>query len=65
MRNKAGQDYFKSHIELQEKKEKMYKEGPNPNWGIDKAKLTIPFEEAMKHKDICLHLMLPEVKFVY
>lgn len=64
MRNRVGQDYFKGHIDLQEKKEKMYKEGPNASWGIDKSKLTVPFDQAIANKDICLHLMLPEVTSV-
>lgn len=62
IRNKIGQDYFKTHLDLEETKEKLYNQGINPNWGIDTSKLDLSINEIAQNKEICKFLMLPEVK---
>lgn len=61
MRNKSGQDYFKHHLDLEEKKEKMFNEGINPSWGINTSNISLNLTEIAKDKDIAKHLMLPIV----
>ena len=61
MRNDIGKDYFKSHLDLEEKKERMFMEGQTSTWGIDTAQVGMSMDSILKNREIAKFLMLPDV----
>ena len=61
MRNNIGKEYFKSHLDLEEKKERMFMEGQTSTWGIDTAQVGMTMDAILKNREVAKFLMLPEV----
>lgn len=64
IRNTVGHAYFKSYLDLDAKKDKLFAgTGYNPaTWGFNTKNMTKQrAEEAIKNKKIAKLLMLPEV----
>lgn len=59
LRNTAGQEYFKSWVELENKKEKMFQQGKVNEWEIDFAQVKLTPAEVSGNKKVAKMLMLP------
>ncbi len=61
LRNSAGQEYFKSWVELENKKEKLFLAGEVQKWEIDFKEVKLTPEDVLKNKKVAKMLMLPQV----
>ena len=59
LRNSAGQEYFKSWIDLENRKEKLFLAGEVAKWEIDFKEVKLAPEDVLKNKKVAKMLMLP------
>jgi hypothetical protein len=63
-RNNIGTSYYKTYLDLDSKKDKLFAAGYQPSWDIDfKSIPKIDKNTIIKHKKLSKHLMLPTVSF--
>lgn len=60
LRTQAGQEYFKSWIDLNNRKDKLFSTGDPTKWEIDFAEAGLSPNDVSKNKEIAKTLMLPE-----
>lgn len=63
-RNSAGSEYFRSYIDLEAKKDRLFSQGYQTSWGFNLKAHKLKREDLMKNKVLAKSLMLPEVKFI-
>jgi ribosome-associated translation inhibitor RaiA len=61
LRNTAGQEYFKSWVELENRKEKLFLAGEVQKWEIDFKEVKLTPDDVLKNKKVAKMLMLPQV----
>jgi hypothetical protein len=61
LRNTAGQEYFKSWVDLENRKEKLFLAGEVQKWEIDFKDVKLTPEDVLKNKKVAKMLMLPQV----
>ena len=64
LRNHAAQEYFKSWVELDEKKDRLFQAGDLAKWEIDFKDIKLKPEDIIKNHKIAKTLMLPGVHIV-
>ena len=62
MRNICGTEYFRSYIDIDAKKEKLFAQGYQASWGFSLKEHKLKLEDIMANKDLAKNLMLPEVE---
>lgn len=63
LRNHAAQEYFKSWVELDERKDKLFLNGDPTKWEIDFKDCKLEPGDIVKNRKIAKTLMLPQVVF--
>ena len=62
MRNKAKEEYFKVHLALEDKKEKLLNDKNFSDWGINTNKVGLELKDILKNRNYTKHLMLDSVR---
>jgi hypothetical protein len=65
LRNHAAQEYFKSWVELDEKKDRLFQAGDLAKWEIDFNDIKLKPEDIIKNHKIAKTLMLPGVHIMF
>lgn len=60
LRTQAGQEYFRSWIDLSNRKDKLFSGGDPTKWEIDFKEVGLSPNDVLKNKEIARTLMLPE-----
>lgn len=62
LRNDAGHEYFKSWVDLNQRKDKLFQAGDPTKWEIDFKDIKLQPEDIAKNRKVAKTLMLPTVR---
>lgn len=63
LRNDSGHEYFRSWVDLNQRKDKLFQAGDPTKWEIDFKEIQLNADDISKNKKIAKTLMLPGVYF--